>query len=170
MTDPRPSVRLVEATTDHLTAYAAGRDSLAGAVGFPLPDGWPEFPEAFGYTLEVLTENPADHAWWMYFFIDERAEALVGSGGFKGRPVHRSVEIGYEIGPPWRGRGYATAAAAALVQTARASGSVDVVTAHTLGEENASVAVLLHNGFVRSGEVTDPDHGVIWSWSLDLRA
>jgi RimJ/RimL family protein N-acetyltransferase len=170
MTGSRPSVRLVEATTDHLTAYAADPDALAGALGVMLPDGWPEFPEAFGYALDVLIEHPADHAWSMHFFVDEQAGALVGSGGYKGRPVDRTVEIGYEIGPQWRGRGYATAAAAALVQQARASGLVDVVTAHTLGEENPSVAVLRRNGFVRSGEATDPDHGVIWSWSLDLRA
>jgi RimJ/RimL family protein N-acetyltransferase len=44
------------------------------------------------------------------------------------RPVDRSVEIGYEIAPQWRGRGYATVAAAALVQQALAGGAVDVVT------------------------------------------
>jgi ribosomal-protein-alanine N-acetyltransferase len=168
MPDPRPLVRLIEVTTDHLTAYAADPDALARALGVVLPEGWPEFPEAFGHTLDVLTERPADHAWWMYFFVGERVGALVGSGGYKGPPVDGGVEIGYEIGPQWRGRGYATAAVAALVQRARSSGSVDVVTAHTLGQENASVAVLRRNGFVRSGEVADPEHGVIWSWSLHL--
>ena len=51
------------------------------------------------------------------------------------------------------------------MERARSAG-IDTVTAHTLGEENASTAVLRKNGFVRTGDIVDPDEGTVWRWEL----
>ena len=67
---------------------------------------------------------------------------LVGSGGYKGPPVSREVEIGYEIAPGYRRKGYATAATLLMTQHAFETGLVDAVVAHTVAEENASTRVL----------------------------
>ncbi len=60
----------------------------------------------------------------MQFFVDDATRRLVGSGGFASPPVERTVEIGYEVAPEFRGHGFGTAAARALVERAVASGEV----------------------------------------------
>ena len=96
------------------------------AIGSPVPAGWPEFPEAIGFTLDHLQSAPeADHAWSMQLFVDAATGRLLGSGGFAGRPVDRTVEIGYEVAPEFRGQGFGTAGARALIEGAVDSGEVD---------------------------------------------
>jgi RimJ/RimL family protein N-acetyltransferase len=86
-----------------------------------VPAGWPEFPEAIGFTIAKLEERPDEAQWWMHLFFDADG-LLVGSGGFVGPPVDGVAEIGYEIAPEFRGRGYATAAARAMVAKAARAG------------------------------------------------
>ena len=162
-------VQLVSATADHFAAFARTPDALAELLGSPLPEGWPEFPEAFDFTAKRLAEHPEESDWWMQFFMDAATGRLLGSGGYTGPPSDRHVEIGYEIAPEFRGRGLGAAAAAALVERAFASGLVDAVVAHTLPGTNPSTGVLTSLGFERDGEVEDPHEGTVWKWRL-LRA
>ena len=74
----------------------------------------------------------------MQFFLDPATGRLLGSGGFAAPPAGRTVEIGYEIAPEFRGRGLGTAAARALVDRAVTTGAVDHVVAHTLPGPNPS--------------------------------
>ena len=145
---PRPHVRLVPATVALLDALNEDRTRFEELMGSPVPDGWPEFPEAIGFTLEHLQNAPqASHVWSMQFFVDPETGRLLGSGGFAGPPVDRVVEIGYEVAPGFRGHGFGTAAARALIEHAVASGEVDHVIAHTRPGPNASTGVLLALGF-----------------------
>jgi RimJ/RimL family protein N-acetyltransferase len=161
----QPQVLLVPATVPFLNALNEDRTLFCELIGSPVPDGWPEFPEAIGFTLEHLRNAPeADHAWSMHFFVDPATRRLLGSGGFAGRPVDRAVEIGYEIAPEFRGRGFGTAAARALVERAVASGEVDHVIAHTLRGPNASTGVLVSLGFEHVADQEDPDVGTVWEW------
>ena len=96
----QPQVRLVPATVPLLNALNEDRTLFGELMGSPVPDGWPEFPEAIGFTLEHLQNAPeADRAWSMQFFVDPATGRLLGSGGFAARPVDRAVEIGYEDRP-----------------------------------------------------------------------
>ena len=74
------------------------------------------------------------------------------------------VEIAYGIDPDHQGRGYATEAAAALVEFALATDTVRLVRAHTLPESNASTRVLTKCGFEHIGEHIDPEDGLVWRW------
>ncbi|MEQ1510849.1 MAG: GNAT family N-acetyltransferase [Sphingopyxis sp.] len=97
-------------------------------------------------------------------YVARRGGVAVGFGGFKGAPDGDGwVEIGYLTFPGNEGMGVATRAAALLVDIAMCAG-VGKVCAHTLPAENASTTVLRRNGFVRAGEATDPDEGVVWRW------
>ena len=161
----QPQVRLVPATVPLLHALNEDRAMFGELMGSPVPDGWPEFPEAIGFTLEHLETAPAaDQAWSMQLFIDPATGRLLGSGGFAGMPVDRAVEIGYEVAPPFRGQGFGTAAARALVEHAVASGEVDHVIAHTKPGPNASTGVLLSLGFEHIGDQEDPEIGRVWEW------
>ena len=160
-----PHVHLLPATVPLLTALTDDRSLFADLIGSPVPEGWPEFPEAIGSTLEHLRNAPdGDRSWSMYFFVDPSTGRLLGSGGFAGPPITRAVEIGYEVAPEFRGRGIGVSAARALVQRAVASGEVDDVVAHTLPGPNPSTGVLRSLGFEHLDELEDPEAGPVWKW------
>jgi RimJ/RimL family protein N-acetyltransferase len=160
-----PQIRLVPATVPLLNALKEDRALLGELVGSLVPYGWPEFPEAIEFTLEHLQNAPeADHVWSMQFFVDSATGRLLGSGGFAAPPVGRAVEIGYEVAPEFRGHGFGTAAARALVERALASGEVDHVIAHTLPGPNASTGVLVSLGFEHVADQEDPEVGAVWEW------
>ena len=151
-------VPLLEALTDAPAEFAA-------LIGSAIPHGWPEFPEAIAFTLAHLQESPeADRSWSMQFFMDPATGRLIGSGGFASPPVARTVEIGYEVAPEFRGQGLGAAAARALVARAVATGEVDHVIAHTLPGPNPSTGVLVSLGFEHVDELEDPEAGPIWGW------
>jgi RimJ/RimL family protein N-acetyltransferase len=161
----QPQVCLLAATVSLLNALNDSRRLFGEVIGSSVPDGWPEFPEAIGLTLEHLrTASEADRSWSMQFFVDPATERLLGSGGFAAPPAQRTVEIGYEIAPEFRGRGFGAAAARALVERAVASGEVDHVLAHTLPGPNPSTGVLVSLGFEHTHDQEDPEVGVVWEW------
>jgi [ribosomal protein S5]-alanine N-acetyltransferase len=160
-----PQVRLIPATVPLLDALNDDRARFGELIGSAVPEGWPEFPEAIGFTLEHLRNAPeADREWSMQFFVDPATRRLLGSGGYATRPVDRAVEIGYEIAPEFRGQKFGTAAAQALVDRAAASGEVDHVIAHTRPGPNASTGVLVSLGFEHVADQEDPEVGTVWEW------
>jgi ribosomal-protein-alanine N-acetyltransferase len=162
---PAPEVRLVATTVPLLESLTTDPAGFSELVGSPIPEGWPEFPEAIPFALEFLRHaSEGDLAWSMQFFVEAASGTLVGSGGFAAPPVDRTVEIGYEIAPAFRGRGLGAAAARALVDRAVLSGQVDSVVANTLAGPNASTGVLLSIGFEHIAEQEDPESGSIWQW------
>ena len=109
--------------------------------------------------------SPADP--WVHGFVmkDVPGGCNVGKCGFKGPPGEEGVvEIAYFVAPEYRGKGYATEAAGALVAYAFADDRVRLVRAHTLMEADASPRVLTKAGFQRVGEVMDPDDGRVSRW------
>jgi RimJ/RimL family protein N-acetyltransferase len=160
-------VSLLAATEPLLNALNGSRTLFGELIGSAVPDGWPEFPEAIGFALEHLqTASEADRSWSMQFFVDPATGRLLGSGGFAAPPSERTVEIGYEIAPEFRGQGFGAAAARALIERAAASGEVDHVLAHTLPGPNPSTGVLVSLGFEHTDDQEDPEVGVVWEWRL----
>ncbi len=163
-----PRLELISCDLEMLRGIASGREVLAAHLGLAIPDGWPEFPEAYRHALELLGEDAGLGAWWTYVFVSLGDGALVGSGGFKGKPdAAGAVEIGYEIAPEFRRRGFATEAAQGLARFAFADPEVRTVLAHTLPRSNASTRVLDKIGMRHDGIVEDPEDGTIWRWRLD---
>lgn len=145
---------LVAVTPRMKLAMQSSRAALAQLAGVTLPDGWPEFPEAFSGEAET----PAP--WHGYLFV--LGSQLVGNGGFVGAPDEvGSVEIGYEIAPAFRNNGYATEAAAGLVGLAYANGAQTVV-AHSLPWPNASTAVMQKLGMRRVAA-----DSTVWRWAVE---
>lgn len=109
---------------------------------------------------------------WIHGFEMFRSQDMekVGQCGFVGPPERGVVEIAYAVDPAYRGRGYATEAAKALVEFAFADPRVKTIRAHTLPQENASSRVLLRCGFGRAGEAIDPEAGRVWRWELQRKS
>ncbi len=162
---PPPRVRLVAATERSLSALTDDPVRFSELVGSPVPSGWPEFPEAIAFTVQHLqSASETERPWSMQYFIDMVTGRLVGSGGFAAPPRERTVEIGYEVAPEFRGHGFGTAGARALVERAVASGEVDHVVAHTLPGPNPSTGVLTSLAFEHVADQQDPDVGTVWEW------
>ena len=119
------------------------------------------------FASEMATVAAMPHVAPWCGYIARRDGRLVGFGGFKSAPTGGVVEIGYLTFPAHEGQGVASAVAAGLIAIAREQ-EIRAVIAHTLPEENASTAVLRHNGFARDGEAVDPDEGTVWRWRLEL--
>lgn len=163
--DPPVTLRLTLLPVTPLMKLAmqSSPAAFADLVGVRLPQGWPEFPEAFGDCTEI------PYPWHGYLFIRRDEPQLVGNGGFVGPPdSDGSVEIGYEIAPAFRNSGNATEAAAALMQLAFANGATTVV-AHSLPWPNASTAVMQKLGMQFVADIASPA-GNVWRWQVERLA
>ena len=163
----------IAATNDRNTTPAAAsagavkivvRTHQTRMIAIPVVTDWIGFPEALPAAIEEARRRP-ENPWGTHLFLDDDG-ALVGFGGFKGEPRDGEVELGYAVAPGRQGRGIATAVVEELVSRARTAG-VNIVSAHTLAEENASTAVLRKSGFARTGQRREPD-GDVWRWERAL--
>ncbi len=97
----------------------------------------------------------------------DEAGTQVGSCGYKGPPDDDGmVEIAYGIDEPFRGQGFATEAAAALVEFALGRAEVRTVRANTKGGNLASERTLVKCGFTLRGEFQDPEDGAVNRWEI----
>ncbi len=145
-----------------------GNQPLAEYLKVNVPENWSEHgAPIFQYSLERLSKHPDEQPWLTWLPVIKDSRTLIGSCGYKGLPdEHGIVEIGYEISENQRNQGYATELAVALVQHAFGFPTINNVLAHTLAEENPSVKVLRKIGFVKVGEIEDPEDGLLWKWLL----
>src|SRR4028119_1731219 len=82
------NLRLVAVEPFHVEALSRDKRELAEVLGVAVPDGWPQFPEAFAPPEDggsSRSERPPTD-WRDYFFVHPRGRALVGNGGFTGEP------------------------------------------------------------------------------------
>ncbi len=86
-----------------------------------------------------------------------------------GKATRTEPEIGYELLRRFHGRGYATEAAAAVVDAAAAIG-LGRLWATVRDWNTASLRVLTKVGFVASGRQTVDDFGVSLWWTRELTA
>ena len=165
-------LRLVPYTPEQLVALIEEPERFEALARYPAAAGLREFfvsdevSPAFVASLRTLR---GPDPWALGFAVVHRESgSVIGSAGFKGEPdADGAVEIAYGIVPGFEGRGYATEAADALVAYAFGSGLVRRVVAHTLPQSGASARVLTRLGFRRTGDVMDPDDGLVWRWERD---
>lgn len=162
------SLTLTPCTLDHANALIEGPQSFERAFHLRVMPGYLEFPEALIFFRDQLRDHPEQSRWWTYLVIHRADSALIGMAGYKGPPDDQGVvEIGYGIANDYRGRGYATEAARALIGDAFTDPQVSAVIAHTMPEENPSTSVLSKVGMVRDGEMIDPEDGLVWRWKVE---
>jgi RimJ/RimL family protein N-acetyltransferase len=162
-------IQLLPHSLRHLQALRTGAEAYEKLMGFPLADGLAEMACGPVVSEDLLArlETMAAADMWLHGFAILHVEdrVIIGMCGYKGPPDEDgAVEIAYGVAPVSRGCGYATEAAQELVSRAFADGRTRVVRAHTLPEPSASTRVLAKCAFARTGEVVDPEDGLVWRW------
>jgi [ribosomal protein S5]-alanine N-acetyltransferase len=145
--------RLIPRTRDEVRAAI---DAMSPATRALVSTDW----------LALLDNSSQRDPWVHGFHVVDGAGQFVGIGSFKGPPRDGTVEIAYAIVPEQQRKGYATAAARALVEYAFASRQVRTVCAHTLPDGVASQRALQKAGFRNVGEVMNPEDGLVWRFEI----
>jgi ribosomal-protein-alanine N-acetyltransferase len=105
---------------------------------------------------------------WIGYFASIAGEEIVGAAGYKGKPKDGKVEIAYGTFKKYEGQGIGTEICRGLVQLARKTDPSVRITARTLQDGGASMAILKKNGFQRVGIVYDEDDGDVVEWELPM--
>lgn len=162
--DP-PTLSFLTIDVDLRDRLAADPEGFAEAHGMAHPVDLPHLLDLLDQTLTLHALVPRAAPWGGYLALDPSARTIVGTCGYKTGPDHDGrVEIAYVTFPSFERRGYATAMARHLVETAENSPLAPIVRAHTLPERNASARILERLRFRRLGPAIDPDAGAVWLW------
>ena|SRR5207244_11660779 len=152
----------------YLRALLRGQQEFENIAGLQVADGIREqLLSASSDFLKSIESAREPDPWWFGFGITHKNDNLLaGMCGFTAPPDSGGVaEIGYGIAPSYQGKGYASEAAAALVDFASRDPRVGTIRAHTLAETNASTRVLEKCGFKKIGETVDPENNLpVWRW------
>ena len=161
---------LVLLTPDLMEALVAGRRGEAAArMGTRIPEDWPDAHDEsfFRFRLAQVARVPADEPWLVRAVVlPEPVRTLIGHAGFHGAPgingpgKAAALELGYTVFPPFRGHGYATEAASALMRWARAHHGIRHFIASVAPENAPSLAIVSKLGFVQTGEQWDDEDGL----------
>jgi len=144
-------IRSLETDVSHL-------DGMPVAVGALPP------PFVLERAIRALQEGKPPVWCAPFAFIENRLNAVVGTGGFKGSPVDGRVEIGYGVAEHHRGKGSATAAVRQLLQVAFAEPGVAEVYAETAIDNASSRRVVEKAGFRHVGQRMTADDGTVDRW------
>jgi RimJ/RimL family protein N-acetyltransferase len=86
------------------------------------------------------------------FVIERQGEGLIGCIGFH-RAFDGSLELGYWLGQPFWGRGYATEAVAGALHWASQDWGRRAITSGHFADNQPSANVLIKSGFLYTGQV-----------------
>jgi [ribosomal protein S5]-alanine N-acetyltransferase len=168
---------LVSLSPGVVEAILDGRlEEAASQLDVAFPDDFPD-DDLTGFLrlrLGQMQHDPASQKWLVRALVLRDDGAMVGHAGFHGPPGTTGLdpgkaEIGYTVYEPFRGRGYATEAAVALMDWAEGDGIHQFV--FSIGPWNASsLAIARKLGFTQTGEQWDEEDGLELVFELDRRS
>lgn len=129
-----------------------------------IPHPYPE-EEARAF-LEELAGKIEDGEAAVFAVRPADGDELIGAVGLHPEPEHDRARLGYWIGRPFWGRGYATEAARAAVDWGFESLELRRIYAESFGRNRASCRVLEKLGMEREGRLRR--HFVKWDEPVDL--
>lgn len=163
--------------TERLDLVVLTRAYLERVVeGEPRPDLGFVDPEDFlagahdvvGLRLEQLVAKPALEPWLLRAIVLHAGRVAVGFCTFHDAPDERGiVELGYEIVPAYRRRGFARETTRAMAMWAAHHGA-RVLRASVSPDNAASLALVGGEGFVRVGEQVDEEDGLEYVFEKPL--
>jgi len=160
-------------TPEFLEAVLEGdRERASEALDIQLPDDFPGegVMRFFALRLSQMRRDERFRQWCPHAVVLDGQ--MIGHAGYHGPPgvnANQSpdaVEIGYTIEEPWRGHGYATAAATELLRRAEERGVRHYVASATPDNE-PSLAIIRKLGFRQTGEAIDEEDGLELVFELE---
>ena len=121
----------------------------------PILNVYPDFYQRVGYNKP-----------WIGYFVTIDRDAIVGAGGYKGKPREGKVEIAYGTFKIYEGQGIGTEICRQLVLLSQNTDPAIRITARTLQDGYASIKILKKNGFECLGIVHDEEDGEVLEWEL----
>ena len=103
---------------------------------------------------------------WIGYFASIDGDTIVGTAGYKGKPKDGKVEIAYGTFKSYEGQGIGTEICRQLILLALQTDPYVRITARTLQDGYASIAILKKNGFQCLGTVYDEEDGEVFEWEL----
>lgn len=161
------NLTLIPHVPAHLIALTESEGAYEKILGMRIAHGVREFlgaatPDFMTRLRAATAPDPWNFGFAVLHKIDK---AMIGFCSFTGPPDSAGlVEIAYGIAPDYQSKGFATEAAAALVEFASRDPRVKTICAHTLPETNASTRVLEKCGFRKIGETIDSENNLVWRW------
>jgi [ribosomal protein S5]-alanine N-acetyltransferase len=160
---------VVEAILDGRLAEAESRLGVAFPADFPDDD----LTAFLRRRLGQMQRDPESQKWVVRALVLRENRTIVGHAGFHGPPGTAGLdpdkaELGYTVFSPFRGRGYATEAAVALMNWAHEEG-IDRFVASVGPWNEPSLAIVRKLGFVQTGEQWDEKDGLEHVYELDRR-
>lgn len=154
-----PKIRLVP-VTEAAFRWMLGRGDAVDEL--QLPEGGVDEPETIEH-VRRLAERQGYAGSWMIVAGRE----VVGLCGYHAPPVNGMVEIGYNVAPARRNRGFATDGVAAIVRSAEEDDAIRTIVAETFAGNIGSQRALERNSFVRVSERPTAGEPVI-RWSRNV--
>ncbi len=153
-----PQLRLVPCTIAAAQAAMTDRAALEALLGVHVPDDWPaeDLRDFLPVYDRIVDQQAARQGWGIWLMLGLAERALVGDIGFKGPPDARhTAEIGYSVLPAFRGHGYATEAAQALIAWGFVQPGIRRIVANCRADNAASIRVLEKAGMRQTGRDRD---------------
>jgi ribosomal-protein-alanine N-acetyltransferase len=156
-------------------ALLADRTEAARLLGASVPADWPDKHDAGFLRLRAdqMSREPAWREWLVRAAVLRSEGQMVGHAGFHGPPGMNgpakadAVEVGYTVFPEFRGHGYATEAARALLDWAAERHGIRSFIASVAPDNEPSLAIVRKLGFVQTGEQWDEEDGLELVFELD---
>jgi RimJ/RimL family protein N-acetyltransferase len=129
-------------------------------LGFADPEGFlAGLDDVVALRLDELMATPSIVPWILRAIVLRSERVVIGTVGFHAAPDARGrVELGYEVVPAFRRRGYAREAATGMMRWAAEQGA-RIVRASVSPDNAASLAMIARLGFVQVGERLDDEDG-----------
>lgn len=155
-------LELVSITKDQLAAIVDGRSAeVSEQLGVELPPDWMEDRMLPKWRLEQIETDPASEPWLLRALLLPEPRTYVGYFNFHGPPGQEGwVEMGYEIRPDHRRRGYAQEAALRMMRWAHEEHGVDHFRASISPDNEASLRMIDKLGFEQTGTQIDEIDGL----------
>jgi ribosomal-protein-alanine N-acetyltransferase len=125
------------------------------------PECTPVMEAMYAYYQKIGFNKP-----WIGYFASVDGKTLVGVAGYKGMPKNGKIEIAYGTFKQYEGQGIGTNICRQLVYLAQQTDPAVRITARTLQDGHASMAILKKNGFQCMGIVSDEDDGDVFEWEF----
>jgi ribosomal-protein-alanine N-acetyltransferase len=143
-------------------------ETASRLIGLNIPVDWLEAKWLMEMRLIKMCENPALEPWLLRAVGLRETKTMIGFIGFHTLPgaeylnhyAPDSVEFGYTVFLDYRGKGYASEAAQALMDWANREHNVTRFVVSISPTNEPSLRLAKKFGFRKVGTVTDPEDGV----------